>query len=172
MRSGDAVRGTTTLPRALGVALILGAAAGCYGESTAVISGVPPPPGAARIEVLYDPARAAPSDCTVLRFSYVASRTGDAAGAPPGSVSDGLTSSDDRGRDVWCPGIERFAFPDRFELKQGTWDFSLRVTEDESGGALHFESTCSGVPIRSGTVHVILITQPRAGTSATCVFSL
>ncbi len=158
-------------PASLGLVVLLCAAAGC-GSSVATVGPNLAPPGVARIEVRFDPARPAPPDCSVLRFSYVATRTGDAAGAPAANVSAGVSTTDDWMREAWCPGREAVTFPDRLGIMQGTWDFSLTVTEEENNGALYFESTCSGVRIRSNTTHVILITQPLAGTSATCVFSL
>jgi hypothetical protein len=166
-------RRSTTLRAPLGLALLLWVATGCdpYGSAVGTISGVPVPPGAVRIEVRFDPAWGGPPSCVVLRFSYVAARTGDAAGGPAASVSAGDAAADDTERDVWCPGSEAFTFPDRFGIMQGTWEISLKVVDEENMGGPQFEGTCSGVPIRSDKLHVILFTQPAAATSATCAFS-
>src|SRR5215510_731207 len=127
-RSGEVLRTTTTSPALVGLALVLCLATGCIQEGVIVPPGGAPA-GAARIEVQFDPARRSPSNCTDVWFSYQAHRTGNTAGAPDGDVSFGDTSADD----AWsqqCPSQETFTFTDRFEIKQGMWDFSLRVTLD------------------------------------------
>jgi hypothetical protein len=168
------VRRTSALSAPIGLTLLLGVVTGCdpFGSTVATVSGVPTPPGAARIEVKFDPDRQTPSDCTVFRFSYVATRTGDTVGAPAGNVSAGVGSADASFRDVWCPGIETLTFPDRLDLMQGSWDVSLKVTNTENNEGLEFEGTCTGVPIRSGMLHVFLMIAPPAGTAAVCNFSL
>jgi hypothetical protein len=159
----------TPAPVSCGLALLLGLATGCEGT---IVATDPLRAGAARIEVRLDPARGLPPGCTTVFFSYAARRTADAAGAPPANVSLGDASADASGSQQ-CPSPGTFTFPDRFDLKQGTWDISLEVTLDAARtGPLQFQSTCSGVPIRSRTVHVITITQPPAGSNATCTFSL
>src|SRR5262249_10247154 len=143
-----------------------------FGSAVATVSGVPAPSGGARIEVKFDPDWQTLFDCTVLSFSYVATRAGDLAGGPAGTVSAGVGSANGSVRDVWCPGIDTVTLPEHHDLMQGTWNISLRVTNNENNESLVFEGACAGVPIRSGIFHVFLVIAPSTGTAAACNFSL
>jgi hypothetical protein len=166
----------STLRRApFGLALLLAVAAGCedssFGRSAATIVTPTMPAGAARLEIRLDPQRGLAASCTDLSFSYSGTRTADAPGAPAAASSAGdTTATDDRSQR--CPTPDTLAFPTRLDLMQGSWDFTVSVRLDGPTGALQLEGTCSGVPIRAQTTHVLTVTQPPTGTAATCVFSL